>query len=298
MSKTGSSKQTASPTPFRFLSLPLEIRRLTYHELLLGAVHWRFPKWYGTSYRSYVLYNDRTERQQKLLLHVEILRANKQINAEATPILYEQNAFLIDLSSRVTYQGNDGMYLDRRGNPPHLLRADGHPPKPHFRAPGVIYPHCVQRLANIEIIVSAGSIWGSGYTGSEFFTHIGELLLDLLQLLAFDETTQNSDTQKHLVFTVKKGYDSRWGGDALFPRKREGSRFSRNSDTARTGEKSLSGQVGPLLKTLCERRKVGINEVIECTFIEWEDKHDGQRCEKRTVEVKQRWVPFEEIESL
>lgn len=293
----GSTKQTTSSTPFLFLSLPLEIRRLVYHELLLGAVHWNFPFWHGTSHRSYMLYHDRGERQQKLLLHVQILRANKQINAEATPVLYEQNAFLIDLSSRVTRQCRGGLYPDHRGNPPYLFRADGHNPKPHFREPGLIYPHCIQRLANMEIILSAGSVWGSSYSG-EFFTHIGELLLELLQLLAHDERMQPSHNRKHLVLTVKKRYDSRWGGDALFPRKREGSRFLRDSDTAQTGEQLLVGQVGPLLKALCEKQKVSINEVKECTLVEWEDKDDGERCEKRTVEVKQRWVPVEEIESL
>ncbi|CAO1605861.1 MAG: hypothetical protein LQ349_008190 [Xanthoria aureola] len=300
MPNTISTKQTASPTSSPFLSLPLEIRQLIYQELLLGAIHWRFPKWHDTSYRSYVLYNDRTGRQQKLLIHVAILQTNKQINAEATPILYEQNAFLIDLSSRVTYQGNGGMYPDRRGKAPYLfLSADEDTPPEQFRLPGVIYPHCVQRLSNIEIVVSAGSIWGSMYMGGEFFTHIGELLLDLLRLLASDEENpQPSHTPKRLVFTVKKRYDSRWGSDALFQRKREDSRFSREADTAKLGEKMLLGDVGPLLLALCGKRKVSINEVKECTFFEWEDTADGERREKRVVEVKQRWVPIEEMESL
>ncbi|KAL8743306.1 MAG: hypothetical protein Q9184_008130 [Pyrenodesmia sp. 2 TL-2023] len=297
MSMAGSREQEASSTSFPFLFLPLEIRRLVYHELLLGAVHWNFPFWYGTSHRSYVLYHDRTGRQQKFLLHVQILRANKQINAEATPVLYEQNAFLIDLSSRVTRQCNGGLYPDHRRNPPYLFRVDDQNPKRHFREPGVVYPHCMQRLANIEIILSAGSIWGSDYSG-EFFSHIGELLLELLQLLAHDETTQPSHSRKRLVLTVKKRHDSRWGGDALFPRKREGSRFWREEDTAKTREQLLVGQVGPLLEVLCEKRKFSINEVKECTFVEWKEKDNGERCEKRTVEVKQRWVPIEEIESL
>ena len=300
MPNTISTKQTASPTSSPFLSLPPEIRHLIYQELLLGAIHWRFPKWHDTSYRSYVLYNDRTGRQQKLLIHVAILRTNKQINAEATPILYSQNAFLIDLSSRVTYQGNGGMYPDRRGKAPYLfLSADEDTmPQEQFRAPGVIYPHCVQRLSNIEIVVSAGSVWGSMYMGGEFFTHIGALLLDLLRLLALDKASQPSCTPKRLVLTVKKRYDSRWGSDALFPRKREGSRFSREADIAKVGEKMLVGDVGPLLLALCAKRKVSINEVKECTFFEWEDIADGERREKRIVEVKQRWVPMEEMESL
>ena len=299
MPNTTLTKQTASPTSPRFLSLPPEIRHLIYQELLLGAIHWRFPKWHDTSYRSYVLYNDRTGRQQKLLIHVAILRTNKQINAEATPILYSQNAFLIDLSSRVTYQGDGGIYPDRRGKAPYLfLSADEDSPQEQFRVPGVIYPHCVQRLSNIEIVVSAGSVWGSMFMGGEFFTHIGELLLDLLRLLASDKTSQPSHTQKRLVLTIKKRYDSRWGSDALFPRKREGSRFSREADTAKVGEKMLVGDVGPLLRALCGKRKVSINEVKECTFFEWEDIADGERREKRIVEVKQRWVSVEEMESL
>lgn len=191
------------------------------------------------------------------------------------------------------------MYPDRRGKAPYLfLSADEDTPLEQFRLPGVIYPHCVQRLSNIEIVVSAGSVWGSMYMGGEFFTHIGELLLDLLQLLAFDGNPQPSHTQKRLVLTVKKRYDSRWGSDALFPRRREGSRFSREADTAKLGEKMLVGDVGPLLLALSEKRKVSINEVKECTFFEWEDTADGERREKRVVEVKQRWVPIEEMESL
>ena len=299
MPNTISTKQTASPTSSRFLSLPPEIRHLIYQELLLGAVHWRFPKWHDTSYRSYVLYNDRTGRQQKLLIHVAILRTNKQINAEATPILYSQNAFLIDLSSRVTYQGNGGMYPDRRGKAPYLFLSAGEDThQEQFSVPGVIYPYCVQRLSNIEIVVSAGSIWGSMFMGGEFFTHIGELLLDLLRLLALDGNPQPSHTQKRLVLTVKKRSDSRWGSDALFPRKREDSRFAREADRAKVGEKMLVGDVGPLLLALCAKRKVSINEVKECTFFEWEDTAEGERREKRIVEVKQRWVPMEEIESL
>ena len=300
MPNTISTKQTASPTSSPFLSLPPEIRHLIYQELLLGAIHWRFPKWHDTSYRSYVLYNDRTGRQQKLLIHVAILRTNKQINAEATPILYEQNAFLIDLSSRVTYQGNGGMYPDRYGKAPYIfLGADEDTTaQEQFRLPGVIYPHCLQRLSNLEIVVSAGSVWGSMYIGGEFFTHIGALLLDLLRLLAFDENPQPSHTPKRLVFTVKKRYDSRWGSDALFPQKREDSRFSREADIAKVGEKMLVGDVGPLLLALCGKRKVSINEVKECTFFECEDTADGERREKRIVEVKQRWVPMEEMESL
>ena len=135
--------------------------------------------------------------------------------------------------------------------------------------------------------------------GGEFFTHIGELLLDLLRLLAFDENLhQPAHIQKRLVFTVKKRYDSRWGSDALFPRRREDSRFSREADTAKLGEKMLVGDVGPLLLALCAKRKVSINEVKECTFFEWEETVDGERREKRIVEVKQRWVPIEEMESL
>ena len=134
--------------------------------------------------------------------------------------------------------------------------------------------------------------------GGEFFTHIGALLLDLLRLLALDKASQPSCTPKRLVLTVKKRHDSRWGSDALFPRKREGSRFSREADTAKVGEKMLVGDVGPLLLALCGKRKVSINEVKECTFIEWEDIADGERREKRIVEVKQRWVPMEEMESL
>ncbi|KAL8659350.1 MAG: hypothetical protein Q9226_000470 [Calogaya cf. arnoldii] len=244
-----------------------------------------------------MLYHDRTERQQKFLLHVQILRVNKQINAEATSILYQQNAFLFDLSSPVVRQCTGGVFADHDGDPPYLFRADSYNPKRCFRQPGVIYPHCMQRLANIEIIVSVRSIWGSTWAG-EFFTHIGELLLELLRLLALDGTTQKSHTQKRLVFTVRKSYDSRWGGDALFLRKKNRSQFSsENIDTTKTGEQLLLG-VGTLLKTLCENRKVSIKEIKECTSIEFEDKADGERCEKRTVKMKQRWVPMDELRTL
>ncbi|KAI4200805.1 MAG: hypothetical protein LQ346_002286 [Caloplaca aetnensis] len=297
MSTAGSGEQASSQTPSPFLSLPLEIRRLVYHELLLlGAIHWHCPFWHGTSLRSHVLFHDRAERQQKLLLHVPILRTNKQINAEATPVLYEQNAFLINISLLVNHQSSAGMCPNRRGNPPNLFRIDGHNPPRHFPAPGLIYPHCIQRLANLEIIVSAHSVWGGGFSGSEFFTHIGELLLGLLHLLARDEWAQTPYHRKRLVLTVIKRHDHWSGGtdNVLFPRMTVGSRFPKDSLTAKTGERLLIGEVGPLLRTLCERRKVSINEVVVSHNVEW----DSELCEKRTAKVTQRWVPMEEIESL
>lgn len=275
------TERLINETTFPFLSLSLEIRHLVYEELLVCKPH-----------RSYLLYHDRFGRSANLFLHPQILRVNKQISAEATPLLYEHNAFEIDLSSEVTLQCSGGNYPDQLENPPDLFRADTYNPKKYLRDPGIIYPHCMQGLANIEIIISTGSVWGSAMGGA-FFTHIGALLLDILSLLAAEVTDQSSRKQKRLVLTVKTTWDSRHGGKVLFPRKKEGSIYLQTSDRMKTGEQQLVGELGPLLETVSKKRGLRIQEIKECVHVE-----PGEMEEKRSVEVKQRWVPLDDIGDL
>lgn len=95
------------------------------------------------------------------------------------------------------------MYADsRRGRstPPYLFRSEAlEQSTPRYfdpEQPGFIYPHCLQRIANIEIALSAAAIWGSSHQGRSggFFSHIGRLLVEILRLLAMETERDGART--------------------------------------------------------------------------------------------------------
>ncbi|KAL8648979.1 MAG: hypothetical protein Q9210_004678 [Variospora velana] len=265
-----STKSSSSETAFHFLSLPLEIRHLVYDQLLICPLS-----------QPCLLYHDEIGRTNPLHLHPHILRANKQINSEATFKLYEGNAFKIDLSTQVTTQCTGGVYSDRYEAPQALIRkAPGEPPQRYSRSAGMVYPHCLRRLADLEIIIPSGSIWGSAMGGS-YFTHIGKLVLELLRLLAEDAAEDTAEprspAKKRLTLTVEK----RWNGSFIFVR-RQKMRTSRKE--LKIVKSFLQERAIPSLKALEERRDFGIREIQRTTL---EDGSCGVSDE--------RWVSIDEL---
>ncbi|KAI4268710.1 MAG: hypothetical protein L6R35_006734 [Caloplaca aegaea] len=264
-----STKSSNSETAIHFLSLPLEMRHLVYDQLLISPLS-----------QPCLLYHDRTGRTNPLHLHPHILRANKQINSEATSKLYQGNAFKIDLSTRVIKQCSGGMYPRRDKVPPGLIhKAPGEPLQPYSRSPGLVYPHCLRRLADLEIIISSGSIWGSAWGGS-FFSHIGSLVLELLRLLAEDAAEDAAEprslAKKRLTLRVEKRLDESF----IFGLRQEMCASRKELEIV---EPLLQERAIPLLKALEERRDVRIREIKRPKL------EDGSRI------CDERWVSIDEL---
>ncbi|KAL8724674.1 MAG: hypothetical protein Q9181_006719 [Wetmoreana brouardii] len=232
---------------FPFLSLPFDIRHHVYEELLVAEPDMVHP-----------LYNDQVGRNTGLCLYPHILRVNKQINTEATSLLYEGNAFMIDLSTSVSV--SCVIDPDERGPPQALIRhgSDGSPSW-SFKQPGIFYPHVLQRLANVEIFTTPYAVWGQAM-GGDFFSHTGELLLEILQILANEEDTGPPRMKKkRLKITISKMWDNYTGGFVLFPRS-NGSPWFRNSSNTRTGEKLKAAETCQLIEAIRETREISIIE--------------------------------------
>ncbi|KAL8642840.1 MAG: hypothetical protein Q9226_008463, partial [Calogaya cf. arnoldii] len=135
----------------------------------------------------------------------------------------------------VMAQCSGGMYADtRRGgsSPPYLFRSDGleQQTPDYFDSdkPGFIYPHCLQRIANIEIALSASAILGNSVWSRPggFFSHIGKLLVEILQLLAAEKDGNDAgiadEEYKHLQGKKKRLVLTIYKNDrALFPKLRK-----------------------------------------------------------------------------
>ncbi|KAL8963989.1 MAG: hypothetical protein Q9197_007037 [Variospora fuerteventurae] len=246
------------------------MRHLVYDQLLISPLS-----------QPCLLYHDRTGRTNPLHLHPHILRANKQINFEATSKLYKGNALKIDLSTQVTIKCRGGMYFDRYGVPQGLIhKAPGEPPQRYSRRPGLVYPHCLRRLADLEIIISSGSIWGSAM-GRSFFTKIGSLVLELLRLLAEDAAEDAAEprslVKKRLTLRVEK----RWDESFIFgPRQN----MLASQKELKIVKPLLQERAIPLLKALEERRDVGVRVITTTTP---EDGSCGVSDE--------RWVSIDEL---
>lgn len=200
------------------LTLPLELRRQIYEQLLSPDPN-----------RVHTLYHDREGREAFTGIDPKILRVNKQIHFEASPLLYENNKFLIHLATPVIHQCTGGNYPDRIVDPADLFRADptdesgksdsiaqdasSIPPatesrrsrrRPQCSTTGVIYPHCFQRLRHINLITSRNAIWGQSMLGG-YFSHTGERIWKILKVLN-DEQTTAAPVKKQLKFTIRKDW--------------------------------------------------------------------------------------------
>ena len=202
------SASPASP----LLSIPLELRIKIYEHLLRPD-----------SDRVCTLYHDRQGREASFDIDPTILRVNKQIYSEAVSIIYDTATVRIDLATPVVRQCTGGRYPDHITDPPDLFRkyTEGaeKPPNrldwrtaPHvvkhldfdgrldLTAQGYIYPHCFQRLRNIQLVTSRHAIWG-GRRGGSYFSHTGKTIVRILRLLAEDQATKSPRT-KRLKFTM------------------------------------------------------------------------------------------------
>ncbi|KAL8790112.1 MAG: hypothetical protein Q9213_000814 [Squamulea squamosa] len=280
---THSAQCSRIQSPSHLLLLPLEIRRLIYYELLVSTRTGESPA------RPYVTWHDRDNRHRparRRFVNPQILAVNKQIHAEATPILYECNAIRIDIHSPVISQCSGGMYADSRmgGSPPrYLFRSDtvGHSTPPYFDAdiPGLIYPHCFAWIREIEIYLSAYAIWGSSVRGRPggFFSHIGKLLVEVLRLFA-------AETEDNTEMTHEKDVDLRRKRErllmtvhgrerALFARRRKQERdlekrneaeeeaWSEDDERHFNEQGEMADQILLLVEAVSKKREVEIVEV-------------------------------------
>ncbi|KAL9115131.1 MAG: hypothetical protein Q9227_000925 [Pyrenula ochraceoflavens] len=194
MSTTPTTTTTSHPAP-SFLALPAEIRNKIYAYLLSPSPS--VPK---------TLYHDRHGRQPHFSLHPALLSTCRQIHLEASPFLYDHNIFLISYISAVVQQCTGGCYPDHITDPPPLLRDDEFTYQPFSRGwleveeeddensqskevqfpHGIIYPHVLQRLKNVELHTSPSAIWGSAMMG-DYPSHIGPMLLKIFGILGGGE---------------------------------------------------------------------------------------------------------------
>lgn len=195
------------------LVLPLELRLDIYKQLLSPDPD-----------RVCILYHDKQGRKASFDLDPAILRVNKQIYSEAVSILYDTASVRLYLATPVLMQCTGGNYPDGIVDPPALFRTytggdtkpatnldQCTPPstvkgldfegRPESTSQGYIYPHCFQRLCQIQLVTSRHAIWGDGQSGS-YFSHTGQTVLRILRLLAEGWATTSSGT-KRLKFTIQ-----------------------------------------------------------------------------------------------
>ncbi|KAL8665342.1 MAG: hypothetical protein Q9168_007726 [Polycauliona sp. 1 TL-2023] len=243
---------TVPLSSFPFLSLPFELRDHIYSELLI-------PSRSSTASvaEPCITWHDRHGLQKHSSVYPQILLASKQTNAEATSILYDNATLKISISTPVIKQCTGGEYPDRCGSPQYLLRSDV--PYACFNGPGGIYPRCLRKMANIEISLSPEAIWACSMGGS-YFSHIGDLLLHVLEVLAEEDGLQQRNIFKRLLFTVHK---SIFNDEAitLFPLKSWHGRPKLRSAV----REEYVHQIPSLLEAVAARRKLEVVEVATAT---------------------------------
>ncbi|KAL8832801.1 MAG: hypothetical protein Q9170_004746 [Blastenia crenularia] len=238
--------------PFLFLSLPLELRRPIYTELLIPSTLSS-----GSVIESRKIWHDRHGLQKHIPVYPQILLANKQVNAEATAILYEENILKIDISSAVTEP--IGPRTGPHTSPQYLFRSD--PPPRYFDEPGKIYPQCLRRIAKVEIKMSLSAIRARAASGYRF-SHIGNLLVEVLRVLAEDNPIQQLKEPRRLLLEIHKRYYQEALFD-LFPKR---GREKHESDKNLAARTEMTGQIPPLLDAVAKVRKVEIVLVVTYTI--------------------------------
>lgn len=239
------SCQTEEHNRSPFLRLPFELRQLIYDKLLVIR-----PK------QNHRLYEDRFGGRGRLLLYPNILYTNKQINTEATPVLYGRNKFQVNLLSRQVHNGRrQARSLLRRG-------PDDFPD--YYECEGLICAHCFQRLANIEITISADSIW-CRFKSGDYAMYTCGLVLELLRLLAEESIDETRLQTKRLTLVVEKMHSRINHHKVLFPRWDEEQGEFRNRGTTVNGKKQLADRMVPLLEAISRKRHLTIIEVMSGT---------------------------------
>ncbi|KAL8651231.1 MAG: hypothetical protein Q9210_003382 [Variospora velana] len=240
-------------TSSRLLSLPPEIRLLIYDELLVAK----------PQDTAHPFYHDRRGKVAGFSsLHPHVLLVCRQINAEATWMLYAKNALSIDLSTPMSNAcTREGFYGGELGPVQALLREQCQ--RRHFTHPGVIDARSFQRLSRIQITASTRAVWGKGPAGL-YLTHVGGLLLELLQLLADDDDNDDNEGSECLPYQKKKQLRVTFvraaGVKTRFPLKT--CRFWTGPNTVAGAEgKPLSERIVTLMLEVRRKRTVEIQEM-------------------------------------
>lgn len=179
-----------------FLALPTELRTKIYECLLSPNPH-----------QSHTLYHDRGGRTDSFNFFPSILRANAQIYSEAVGVLYERNIFKVHLATPVGHQIFGSSYEDGPLEPVFsLFRRDSTLSDESFgqwtgnsdlaaATDGVIYPHCFQRIRNLELVTSHDALWSPKSRTEYRLTNAGELLQEVLRVLSSDQSCTPSITK-------------------------------------------------------------------------------------------------------
>lgn len=229
---------------FPFLLLPPELRQAIYVELLCPDPH-----------RVKTLYHDRHGRDSSFNIHPSILRVNRHINAEATSLLYDHNIFKIDIATRVVIKCTRGLYPDHRNREP-LFRDDVDQ--------GLIYPQCLSRLRHLEIKTSLGAVLGSRRGGC-YFSHIGTLLLKILQSLVEPEASTRQDGSTIPRVKTLKFRAQRCWGESFFVEKKKAENADddkKNAKIANLEENEGMRDIYALLRATTGLRTVSISDII------------------------------------
>lgn len=253
---------TAQAHGFPFLLLPPELRQLIYVELLCPDPH---------SVKT--LYHDRYGRDSSFNIHPSILRVNRQINAEATSLLYDHNVFKIDIATRVVIKCKRGLYLTE------LFRDDVAPNWSSHQ--GLIYPQCLSRLRHLEIQTSLGAVLGSRRGGC-YFSHIGNLLLKILQnLIEPEASTGQGRSTVPGVKTLKFGAQRCWGVSFFVEKKKfeNADDDKKNDQISNLEENEGMRAIYALLRATTGLRTVSISDIID-------DKGVTQIREVQMIDLK------------
>lgn len=235
---------------FPFLLLPPELRQAIYVELLCPDPH---------SVKT--LYHDRHGRDSSFNIHPSILCVNRHINAEATSLLYDHNVFKIDIANRVVIKCMPGLYPDHRNREP-LFRYDVAPKRSSHQ--GLIYPQCLSRLRHLEIKTSLGAVLGSRRGGC-YFSHIGNLLLKILQSLVEPEASIRQDGSTIPRVKTLKFCAQRCWGESFFVEKKKSENADddkKNNKIANLKENEGMRDIYALLRATTGLRTVSISDII------------------------------------
>lgn len=260
---------------FPLLSLPLELRHHIYGELLIASLD-----------KPVLLWHDRNGREKSISIYPQILRVCKQVNAEATSLLYERNKFSFSITSRETHSCIARKIKISQA----LLQDESGKRRKHFKQPGLLSPSCLQRLAHIEIIISVRSVWANTM-GGDIWSGTGSLFRELLQLLSDAEVSENWLSKRTLIITVQKAISPDGYGWVLFPRLRKRLRPHDpvipliNSNRHLQGEKQMVEEICPLIKVISKMRTVIVYEVMEEQYTSGPENHRESRTVTREVSM-------------
>lgn len=186
--------------PFRFLDLPIELRMMTY-ELLLCTKDRKI------CFRDNCLPN-------KTDLYPSILRVNRQVYSEATPVLYDSNVFELYYPRICKYHNQDLFRYDCDSDPFDRLDWFARDWKGNRQAPSCfdedyhiagIPRHRLRRVRHLEIFTRFDGCSGIGYHLYHAASNRGVVIEVLRSLISvppkYEGEGSSSNGQRTLKFT-------------------------------------------------------------------------------------------------